>query len=345
MKKMMFIDKVSFSKDGEKNAISARDGVQEYLGVEIGLEPLDKTFTLYRSPETIRAINEKLVGIPVTDNHIELEDIPQDDIIGVINSSEVVVNNDKKLKSSIAIKNGIKLADNMLHLLNVKDELSLGYFADTVDSDLYDFEQVNIVPHHLAIVESGRCGDVCKFKDERKDMTKEEQAKLDEEAKKQAEIKDAEEKAEAEAKAKEEQEVKDAEAKKLADEEADKKAKETEDAKETKDAEEEEAKAKAEAEKKTNFADSKEFKDAVKIVAGLRVDTILKARNFLDSKYDYSQDSLVIMRDALATQCNTKFADEEVGVAFKMLKKFKDYSNFADEKAVNKFDAIKDKEI
>ncbi|MFY4744069.1 hypothetical protein ACOTVX_11355, partial [Aliarcobacter butzleri] len=28
-----------------------------------------------------------------------------------------------------------------------------------------DFEQLNIKPHHLGIVEVGRCGDVCEFKD------------------------------------------------------------------------------------------------------------------------------------------------------------------------------------
>ena len=47
----------------------------------------------------------------------------------------------------------------MLDTLNAgKKELSLGYDARLIPSDKYDFEQRDIVPHHLAVVEAGRCG-------------------------------------------------------------------------------------------------------------------------------------------------------------------------------------------
>ena len=350
MGKMLFTDGFKITKDGLKTVISVRDGVQEYAGIELGLEPFEKTFTVYRSAETISAIKDTMLGLPITDGHIDLTDIPPHKVIGIVDSSDIVENNDELASSSIAIKNGIKLADNMLNLLNGKNQLSLGYFAETENSDLYDFEQVNIVPHHLAIVESGRCGDVCKFKDEREKMTKEEQAKLDEEEakkqdllKKETETKDAEADPEMEAKDAEddkvakEKEVKDAEDKKLADEKAEAEAKDKE----------EEDKKTSEMKDAKNFTDSIEFKDAVKVVAGQRVDVILKAKNFLDAKYDFTKENVTIMRDSLITQCpdSKQFSDAEVGVAFKMLKKFKDYSKFADSKELDKWNDLKDKEI
>jgi hypothetical protein len=46
-----------------------------------------------------------------------------------------------------------------------KRELSLGYDADLVEHDKYDFEQRGIIPYHLAVVEQGRCGPRCRFID------------------------------------------------------------------------------------------------------------------------------------------------------------------------------------
>ena len=59
-KDKMFTQGVSFidSLNTEKRTvISIRDGVQEYLGLELGLEPFDKVFKIYRSPETIRRVS------------------------------------------------------------------------------------------------------------------------------------------------------------------------------------------------------------------------------------------------------------------------------------------------
>lgn len=166
----MFKDTVNIFKDGTKNVISVRDGFQEYLGMEIGQKPLDKTFKIYRSPDTIRELTSKLNKIPVTDGHIELEEIPEDKILGYIDGTKLVKYANKDYDTTVAIKNEIKAKDNLIELVNGNNELSLGYFADTVEHKTYDLEQVDIVPHHLAIVEAGRCGTICKFTDERKDM-------------------------------------------------------------------------------------------------------------------------------------------------------------------------------
>jgi len=45
-----FADIATYS-DTERTAVSIRDGVLEYLGTEIGLEPPDKVFAVYRSPQ------------------------------------------------------------------------------------------------------------------------------------------------------------------------------------------------------------------------------------------------------------------------------------------------------
>jgi uncharacterized protein Smg (DUF494 family) len=84
----------------------------------------------------------------------------------------------------------------------------------------------------------------------------------------------------------------------------------------------------------------------VKKFADERVAIILKAKAFLDENYKFEdKDNLTIMRDALATQTNDKFSDEEVSVAFKMLKKFADYSNFADKNPTSEWDKLKEKEL
>ena len=323
--KMIFSDRIDF--DSKKDAISIRDGFQEYLGIELGLQPYDKIFKIYRSPETIKSIVTKLNNLPVTDDHIDLKEIPRDKILGKIESSEIVNNNNDNFNSTIAIKNKISFEKNMIQLLDRKNQLSLGYFAELKEHDLYDFEQVNITPHHLAIVEKGRCGDTCKFNDKEIEMpedikkkneeTKDEEVKKDNPEKKEDTKKDA----------------------KVEDEKEDKKS-ESDTKKETKD----EA-ISADKIEKVDFKDTQEFKDAVMQYGNDRADIILKAKTFLGDNFEFSdKDNLTIMREVLAKEVDGEFKDEEVAVAFKMLKKMKDYSNFADSQA-NEWDKIKDKEI
>lgn len=381
-KPMLFSDhiKVTFDESG-KTLISVRDGVQEYAGIEIGLQPYDKTFKVYRSAETIKSIVSELKNLPITDGHVELTDIPADKIKGFVDASELVKYENIDLASTIAIKNNVKLHDNVVQLLDSKNELSLGYFAETKEHDVYDFEQVNIIPHHLAIVENGRCGSVCKFRDERKNMDpkdlENEETKSTEsegtDAGSAEETKDAETPVNLQRIA---EVVKDLpEAVKLMSleeltslvpvlEAAINTARaatpngqeatqgtEMEGAEETMEGEPEEVVTDEEGDgmpsetEQKNFTDSQEFKDAVMKTSDERVNVILKAKQFLDEGYNFKDTCTTkIMRDALASQTKESFKDNEVGVAFKMLKKNKDYSQFADSKD-NEWDKIKDKEI
>ena len=299
----MFTQSISFtdnSSNAEKRTvISIRDGVQEYLGAELGIEPFDKVFKIYRSPETIRELKDKLNGLPLIENHIEPEgEISEDLKRGKILDSQEVVNVDKDLDSTIAIKNEISLFKDKLEF--EYKQLSLGYKATTLPSAKYDFEQSNIIPHHLGIVEAGRCGDTCSFQDKKgvKRMNLEElMAKL----KEFLDSSSDEDKANL-VKALDEmfpkQETKDNEAdleKKFEDAKSDAIAK---------------------------FMDSKVFKDAMLNYGNERASVIAKATNYLDSNYDFkSKSNEAIMSDVVKAEYpNETFKDAEIGVAFKMLK-------------------------
>ncbi|MFT6834381.1 MAG: hypothetical protein ACJA0H_000409, partial [Francisellaceae bacterium] len=75
-------ERLSFDA-ASKTLVSIRDGYQEYAGIEIGEQPHDKTFKVFRSNDTIQEASKKLGNIPIIDGHIDLvDDIPQDKIIG-----------------------------------------------------------------------------------------------------------------------------------------------------------------------------------------------------------------------------------------------------------------------
>ena len=300
-KDKIFTQNVSFKDDGnteKRTVISIRDGVQKYLGVELGIEPLDKVFKIYRSPETIRKLKDALVGIPLIENHIELDGhIPDEIKKGTILNSTEIENIDSSNNSTIAMQNEITLYKDKLEF--PYKQLSLGYKAKTLPSADYDFEQTEIMPHHLAIVEAGRCGDVCEFKDEKgvKPMDLNELlAKLKELL---TNASDADKaliletidgiipKAE------------------IVDEDA--MEKKFEDAKNT---------------AISKFMDSKAFKDAMLNYGNERASIVAKAKNFLDEKFDFKdKTNEAIMSAVVAAEYpNESFKDAEIGVAFKLLK-------------------------
>lgn len=300
-KDKIFTQNVSFKDDGnteKRTVISIRDGVQEYLGIELGIEPLDKVFRIYRSPETIRKLKDVLVGIPLIENHIEPDGhIPDDIKKGSILNSTEIENIDSSNNSTIAMQNEITLYKDKLEF--PYKQLSLGYKAKTLPSADYDFEQTEIMPHHLAIVEAGRCGDVCEFKDEKgvKPMDLNELlAKLKEML---TNASDADKalvletidgiipKAE------------------IVDEDA--MEKKFEDAKNT---------------AITKFMDSKAFKDTMLNYGNERASIVTKAKNFLDEKFDFKdKTNEAIMSAVVAAEYpNESFKDAEIGVAFKLLK-------------------------
>lgn len=300
-KDKIFTQNVSFKDDGnteKRTVISIRDGVQEYLGVELGIEPLDQVFRIYRSPETIRKLKDALVGIPLIENHIEPDGhIPDEIKKGSILNSTEIENIDSSNNSTIAMQNEITLYKDKLEF--PYKQLSLGYKAKTLPSADYDFEQTEIMPHHLAIVEAGRCGDVCEFKDEKgvKPMDLNELlAKLKELL---TNASDADKALVLEAM--------DGIMPKVETIDEDAMEKKFEDAKKT---------------AVSNFMDSKVFKDAMLNYGNERASIVTKAKNFLDEKFDFKdKTNEAIMSAVVAAEYpNESFKDAEIGVAFKLLK-------------------------
>jgi hypothetical protein len=301
-----------------------------------------------------------MLGIPLTDEHVDLDE-PRPDTGSTVEQSKLIDQITPQTNSFIAILNKISISDAMMPDLTDKRELSLGYHAELISHDTYDFEQINIIPHHLAAVPAGRCGSLCSFID-RKLIKSEKNMNfhksfLDAEGKLNleqiAEIATALPEAmrkvpvdEIEALrpalmqimsyAKEagvemadmEDEYSDEEKQKMADMEKEKK--EMEDA-ECKD------------------ADDKKFADALNVRSKAFADVevkryssvINKARQFLDDDYEFSGKSANdVMRDSLSTQSTDKFEDAELSVAFKLLRKTSpNYSGFGDNSNDNSLSA------
>ena len=347
-----FADIATYS-DTERTAVSIRDGVLEYLGIELGLEPPDKIYTVYRSPATIANAAHAMMGIPLTGEHVSF-DGPAPSGGGRVESSTVIDQIDEPTHSRLAVRNKLAVSDSLQIMLKDKRQLSLGYEAELVPHSLWDYEQVNIIPHHLAAVSDGRCGPLCSFLDrkpEEKTMAKKVRAFYDAEG--QVNLEQVVEMATALPEAIKKVPVDQLIKLMPAMQEIMSYAKEQgvvaeEDPAEVVEEEltDEEMDGKKEEEKpKENFSDSKKFKDAVAVQAKKFADSevkryaqvVTKARNFLDADYDFSgKTANQVMADSLATQSTDKFEDSEMPVAFKLLRKSNtDYSQFGDSKAVS----------
>ena len=353
-----FADLAVYSETA-RTAVSVRDGVLEYYGLEIdedgklGLDPA-RIYTIYRSPATIANAAYVMVGIPLTDGHVSM-DGPAVESGSRVESSAVIDQVDEPTHSRLAVQNKLAVRDELQILLRDKHQLSLGYEADLVPHSRWDFEQINIAPHHLAAVPAGRCGPLCSFIDRKPDTPhpregdnmkpKIHKAFNDAEGSVSLEqiVEIATALPEAIRKVPVDQLVKlmpamqeimsyakdqgaMPEADDMADEDAEGEEKDMLD--EDKDDEKD----------KENFADSSEFKDAVSSAVKGEVkryaEVVNKARNFVDAEYDFAgKTANAVMRDALATQSTDKFEDAELSVAFKLLRKANtDYSQFGDSK-------------
>jgi hypothetical protein len=323
-----FFDAVTFDVE-QKTAVSVRDGVLDYFGHELGLEPANKIFKVYRSPAQIATVAPLMAGIPLTNDHVDIgQPVPQS--VGKVISAAVIDFTEGEA-SHLAIKNTLEVQSDFLATLTDKRELSLGYEARLIEDDKYDFRQVDIRPHHLAVVDAGRCGSGCRFLDRSPNngdntMTLDELIKVVEAmAAEVAELKKALAPAEDPApeagtdNATEEEEVK----------------KEEEEAKKVKDSAALEAR----------------FQDAVTKATTEQVATTLaiidRARQFLPTDYKFADKSgNQIMRDAIATQhAGVRFEDAELPVAFKMLRQpeTKPFADFG-RGNMGKFAELKDKE-
>lgn len=164
MEKLKFSDSVAYDSN-LRTAVSVRDGVLEYLGSEIGMEPEDKIFTVYRSPATIANLVSMMPGIPVIGDHVEPGE-EEEGIKSKVESATLIDSFDDELGSTLAIQNKLSLDDDMIaEIESGKNQLSLGYTGKLGPHSKYDFEQINLTPTHLAAVEAGRCGEGCRFMD------------------------------------------------------------------------------------------------------------------------------------------------------------------------------------
>lgn len=363
MSKLKFNDAATYD-DGLKTAISVRDGVLEYLGSEIGMEPADKIFTVYRSPATIANLVPMMAGIPVIGDHVE-PGTEDDDEESRVESATLVDSFDDALGSTLAIKNQVSLAPDMIAEINGgKRELSLGYEGRLVPHDRYDFEQLDLRPTHLAAVEAGRCGEGCRFLDrkpqkpEASSMKKLHKAFLDAEgalslaqivelaaglpeaiknvpADKLQELLPALQEIMAAATAAGAEmpaaEVTTEEVSDMTDEDAEKLMDES-----AEEAGGEPMKVTDSMRKvlRKKFADH--TRKAVDAAVKLHTAVIDKARDILPENYSFADKATAqIMRDALAVEHGSqKFSDSELSVAFKLLKKSGgEYRTFGDRSA------------
>ncbi|MBL1319583.1 MAG: DUF2213 domain-containing protein [Mariprofundaceae bacterium] len=362
-----FRDSVIFDPTA-KTAVSVRDGILEYAGEELDEEPADKIFTVYRSPATIANTAMKMAGIPITDEHVTL-DVPAPTDGGSVSDAAMIDALDTTTKTTIAIKNNLLLSDEMKATVDSgKRELSLGYKANLVPHDLYDFEQIDIVPHHLAAVDRGRCGSMCSFLDKK---TEGEDMKLHKafcdaegklnlqqiielatglpEAIKSVPVDQLAKLVPALQKVVAASSAVMPEGETIEEEMTDEKEKVTdmeEDSKEEVEVTDEET---DEEDKDKKFSDAvakqaKTFTDEAVKAHGAAIE---KARRFLNDDYDFADKSTeTIIRDALATETNETFIDSELPVAFKLLKSSAaSYKDFADKGTDAAFEKLKEKEI
>lgn len=355
-----FTDRMQWDGE-EKTAISVRDGVLEYLGAEIGKDPADKIFTVYRSPATIANVVPLMAGIPLIDEHVAPGDEESAKKAGSVLSGDMIDMIDSAVNSTLAIRNKVDVHGDMITMLeDGKRELSLGYTGELIEHDKYDFEQRNIQPFHLAVVDAGRCGSACSFIDQKGNRVMLNKAFLDAEGQpsleqiaqimaqlpeaikalpidKLSEVMPALQEIVAVGKAADPSSA--AEEEPAMDEDA---AEPEQQEVEDMDMEEEEEK------KKTPITDSAAFKDALAAATKTYAETVEKAREFVPSDYCFADKSVAqIQRDALATEHkDQQFSDEELAVAFKLLKKTKStLTDFGDQKAASRFTDLKDKEL
>lgn len=358
---MLFRDEALYDPE-TRTALTVRDGILEYLGAEIGKQPPEKVFTIYRSPATIAKIASMMNGLPITDEHVQpVKGVPPSNPIGTISGVDIVDLKDMETSSMLALKNTLEFTQGVPD----KREFSLGYFGDLRPHDVYDFEQFDLVPHHLAVVEHGRCGSVCSFLDHKKKENIEVKFTFNDEdgvisLEKIIEIAQALPEALSKVPVEKVKELfpllqeivttakglgvdmpVDVETEgEVGSEEV-----VAEDACATDPMKDEDTTK----EEKMPITDSVEFKDALKAMVSKHSMVIDKARNFLDDSYSFAgKDTVQVMKDALATQHDTAFEDAELDVAFKLLQKNTSYKTFGDHKKDGKesgsFSDLKDKE-
>lgn len=159
------------------NGNLSRDGIQEYLGIELSkdLEPYKVYNVLRPTSEVLNKESlDSFINAPVTDDHPNTSvtvDNVQDLLKGSTSNIEVI-----KVGDNNIVKGQLSIVDKVLinKILDGKVEISVGYSQVLVQEDgdyngvPYQFKQTQIDVNHVAIVEKGRCGDKCKITNDNK---------------------------------------------------------------------------------------------------------------------------------------------------------------------------------
>lgn len=165
-------------KDGDWSTIvSMRDGALEYGAEEIGL-PGGGIVKVYRSPATIANVAMAMRDLPIVEGHIDQsEDLDwekvegEDRFYGRISESRMIDLADEN-GSTVAVQNLCHIKDACRSFWGARKadgaQFSLGYSATLIPVQREDgctYEQRDIAPHHLAVVDAARCGPACTFID------------------------------------------------------------------------------------------------------------------------------------------------------------------------------------
>lgn len=155
--------KLSDSGYLEAFALTARTGIQQYLGVEVGRPDL-KVVNVYRDEKEVfsKRSLESFSKIPMTNDH------PAQPVTSA-NWKQVAVGTtgDEVLRDGEYLKIGLKITDGdaVSAVQAGKRELSVGYSCELVwedgiapDGTAYQAKQTNIIADHIAIVQRGRAG-------------------------------------------------------------------------------------------------------------------------------------------------------------------------------------------
>ncbi|WP_442596319.1 DUF2213 domain-containing protein [Parapusillimonas sp. JC17] len=147
----------------EAAARTARTGVQQYLGAELGRPDLG-VVNVYRDEAEVFAKRslDTFSKLPITNDHPATE-------VNASNWRDLAVGTtgDEVLRDGEYLKIGLKItdADAVQAVRDGKRELSVGYAAEIVwqdgvatDGTPYQAVQRNIVANHIAIVARGRAG-------------------------------------------------------------------------------------------------------------------------------------------------------------------------------------------
>jgi len=347
-----------------KTVKSVRDGVQEYFGAELGLEPYDRVFTVYRSPETITSIVSCMDKLPIIEDHIDPKITPEPEkVAGLIDDTEVIEYTEDFKDSTLFLRNKTVINEKGLDALSRgKRQLSLGYLGKLREHEQYDFEQYDLKPTHLAIVDKARGGDILSFEDKQKQKEQDmEFSFIDEDGKlslqKVAELVGGLQEAIKNApldevtkllpqlqelmnSAKENSGMKSEEESQMSEESEESVDMESESSEEVESEDmgnhDEMIDEDSDEEEKESFEDSQAFADALAKGVDDKFKAIEKAKDFLDETYNFSDSSTFqIKKDAVEKHLGRSFEDSKVEGAFEALQlnnsEYKDFGDSAED--------------